>query len=284
MHKIAKEWSDAGSMSDAVHLTELLINEHRHIPSMVWLAKEFIKINAPESALDLFDKAAIEGPHHESIYNAGQLMADQKDFLGALRYFQAAARLHLTDPEHADEAITKLSEEAFDSVSRSLALKERPLKESVDAFIVGSILDLPEEIEDLWHDGVVAALFKQGHQLDMTSLQEAGVALEGINFSKESQYLSDLQWHILSELLIDVALAASEQNEHFLKVAATFMELLATKSRYCFEDYNDSENEPGCFNNAITEALSIYRKHGGVNGDENMAQRLLDLAASHPMS
>jgi hypothetical protein len=195
--------------------------------------------------------------------------------VGALNYLQAAARLHQTKPAYASEETTEVAKNAFDIVCKQITQTNMSLKQAADAFMFGTLEEVPEEVEMQWTE-VILGLIKKGGALDHEALLESAVGLQTLLATDASSY-SSLQRYIMMNLMVDLAIPLSELNASWLPVVATNAESLSLNP-FCWDAYNDSETDPGCFNTAVATALSIYSQLG----DEEGVQRVMERANSHP--
>lgn len=273
IHAIAQEWLDDGREQEA-HKLFLYLAEEGYVPSMAKMGHLYSRQEDDDSALTWFRKAGSQG-HHSSMYNVGQLLSNKKDYVGALHYLQAAARLHQTKPDYASEEVTDVAKKAFEGVCKEITQTDMSLKQAADAFMFGTLEEVSEQLEMQWSQ-VILGLIKKGGALDHDALLESAVGLQELLATNATSY-SSLQRYIMMSLIVDLAIPLSEVDESWLPVAATNAESLSLNP-YCWDAYNDSESSPGCFNTAVATALSTY----GKLGDEESVQRVIERANAHP--
>lgn len=259
---------------------------------------------SPARALKYFTKAGQQG-HHSSLYNAGLILAEglsptdemllqagavsmddyvKEDILGALAYFQAAATLHETFPEDAEEKITDVARTAHGITCRKASQRELTTRESADAFMFGTLAPsvLEGELERLWREAI-GSLTKfndtfvrtEGSVQDESSMKSAAAALSRIA-NDYGATLSELQTYLVLDNLNDMLGPLAGLDEKYVADAARRAEELAS-STLCMEQYAVTEGDPACFNGAAASAVSFYRRAR----DEAGAERVLKLANAH---
>jgi tetratricopeptide (TPR) repeat protein len=159
LYKVANAWLQSKAKTqqdDARTLLHYLADHLQHIPSMGKLGHHYAEIGNEKQALFYFQTAGENGPHHSSLYNAGRILADASDWVGALAYLKGGSTLHLTHPKYAQEKITQVSKEAYDIISRKVATADLTTQVSADVFLYASLQDVPDQAEEMWKDAIIA--------------------------------------------------------------------------------------------------------------------------------
>ena len=289
LYKVAKAWlSDTDSskgkrVEDGWELVQYLANEQSHVPSMAKMGNRLAAEGNTPAALNYFQMAGENGPHHASLYNAGNILAQTNDWVGALAYLKAGATLHATHPSFASEATTRVSTEAFEIVSERIAKSELSLRESADIFLYASLHDLPTEAEDMWKGAVMSMIRFNDTFVETDGGVQDPVAMSGAVKSLRtlwesySPVLSNLQGYLVLDHMNDMLGPLSGLDEKYVPMAAGYAEALAT-SQYCIEQFAVTERDPACFNGAAASAVSYYRR---IQDDES-ANRVVEFSRSHP--
>ena len=290
LYKVSRTWyENTSTRSDAIQLFHHLADSHGHVLSMAKLGHYYTteKGTNPQLALHYFMQAGENGPHHASLYNAGRLMAEQSDWVGALAYLRAAATLGETHPpEYITEATTQSALQAYEIVSEQIAREELTVKQVADVFIYGSLQDLPEKEVTIWSQAVMALVqFNQtfvetsGQTQDSDAMNQAAEALRVLweTYGKSGK-LSKLQTYLLLDNMNDMLGPLAGLDDAYVPMAAGYAEALATLSQYCYDQYATEEDEPACFNGAAASAMSYYRRAN----DGESAKRVLQFAQGHP--
>lgn len=286
LYKISLEWYNQESHADALEVFHHLADSGNHILSCVKLGHHYAAMGNTPLAIQYFEKAGQEGPHHASIYNAGRLLAEQGDWVGALAYLKAAATLSRSySSEFISKETTQSSLDAYDIVSRRLAREELTVVQVADVFIFGSLHDLTETAQNLWIQAVNGLLKLNQTVCDSCETRPKEV-MEEITLALRTLWetfgitgsLSSLQIFLLLDIINKMLGPLAGLDDGYVPMAAGYAEALATHSIYCWDHYASVENDDACFNDAASNAISLYRRAG----DLQSANRVLEAAQQHP--
>ena len=285
LYKVAKTWLQKENKKDAWDLLHYLATDLQHIPSMAKLGHHYAELGDTKQALVYFQTAGENGPHHASLLNAGRLLVDESDWVGAMAYLKAGCTLHLTHPKYAQEKMTQVSTESYEIVSRRASEAKLTIEESADVFLYGSLQELPDQVEELWKDAISSLIIfnstfvKTDKKIqDEQAMKQAVSSLRPI-WEQYSSSLSSLQAYLVLNHINDMMSRLAGLDDAYLPMAAGYAEALAA-SPYCYERITDTKTNPACFNGAAASAMSYYRRAS----DSNNAKRTLDMARAHPLA
>lgn len=289
IYKVALSWYNSPnekSKSDALEVLQQLADTGNHVLSAVKLGHHFVEHGNRPKAIQYFAQAGESGPHHQSLYNAGRLLAEQEDWVGALAYLKAAATLSQSrPPEYITKETTEAALVAHEIVVRTLSRESLSLVQVVDIFVYGSLVDLPEEARELWIQAVQGFVKLQDHG---DKFQSQEVIIEVIQCLRtlwekygSTGSLSHIQTYLLLDNINDMLSLLIDVDDAFVPMAAGYAEALATRSVYCYERFaTASDDDRDCFDKAIANALSLYRRVG----DNDSIKRVLHAAQQHPQA
>ena len=204
LFEVAKKWQRKDN-EDAWTLYHYLADELHHVPSMARLGHLYPETD--DRALLYFQRAAEEGPHHASMYNAGRISAQRQDWVQALYFLKAAATLGSEYPDYEQEGTTKIAREAHQTVSQQVP-DDITLVQVADVFMFGSLQDVPEPVEALWRDAITS-LVEFADKQDANAKNKAVTALQQI-IQSHSQELSPLQIRMVTNSLNEILASGSE--------------------------------------------------------------------------
>jgi hypothetical protein len=90
-------------------------------------------------------------------------------------------------------------------------------------------------------------------------------------------HLTDVQLHLLLDNLQDIAGPLSALDDMYTLKASILAEKYAI-SKYCYDDYAQTESDSSCFNGALSSAMSYYRRINSSHGVLNCHA----IGVSHP--
>jgi hypothetical protein len=291
LYKVGKAWlEDAKLESEGWKLIDYLADTRQHAPSMAQLGHKFGAEGQGQDttkALQYFKQAG-ENLHHASLYNAGLLLAQKSDWVGALAYLRGGATLHLSHPKYAQDSMTKLSVEAYNLVSEQAADAEMTIKESADVFLYGSLDESPpEDLEKLWTDAAIALVQfntsfveTNGGSQDAKAMTRVVLALRSI-WEKHSSILTSLQAYLVLDNMNDMLGPLAGLDDAYVAMAAGYAEALAV-SPYCYARGAVKEADPACFNGAAASAMSYYRRLEETASTKASQERILEIGRTHP--
>lgn len=298
LYKVAQHWynkatatttndnvGDAKNFASvALQLFHYLADEQHHVLSMAKLGHYYAGADDIPRALHYYTNAGESGPHQASLYNAGRLLVDRQDWVGAMAYLRAAATLGTSHPQYAKEATTQVAIEAFEILSSQLSRTELTVMQVADLFMYGSLEEdnLTEKAERKWRESVMSLMQFNETFVSTAGQQDPKVIETAVNAMHELYYeyqkdLSPLQTHLLLDNLNDMLGLAAGLDDKHVPLAAQYAEALAS-SPLCFQYYATSEEEGACFNGAAASAMSYYRRMANAPA----SKRVLHLAQSHP--
>lgn len=279
LHKVARGWIDEGTnVKEGWELMQYLADERSYVPSLARMGHKMSDDDKKKEALEYFQAAAVNGPHHASLMNAGRLLvegADAKgtpDYVGSLNFLRSAAMLHETHPKYAQKDLTALSKQSYDYVSEEAAGAALTLEEAIDVFIFGSLTELSEEVIKAWTEAAIAlaALEKKGANT-VVLLKTATAAIRTI-WEPHSATLTTLQAHVLLTQMTLALRKLSDLDAEYVPMFAGYAEALAM-SPHCYQKLVKE-----CFQVAISVSLQNYEQVG----DTESVNRVTALAMSHP--
>lgn len=288
VYRVALRWYDA-QQQDALEVFQHLADENNHIMSAVKLGHHYIEKEVdPQKAVHYFGFAGENGPHHASLFNAGRILAEMADWVGALAYLRAAATLSQSyPPEYINKETTESALRAYDIVSRQVSREELSVMQVGDLFIYGSLQDnLDEEAHALWGKAINGLLEFNETFVDSDGKSQSQQAMETVALSLRSLWetygsngtLSELQTYLLLYNMNDMLGPLAGLDDEYLAMAGGYTEALATMSLYCYEHVATAEDDSACFNGAAASAMSFYRR----SSDMESAKRILKVANEHP--
>lgn len=290
----------------AIKMFHYLADTKVHVDSCVNLGEiysESEQLRSTSKAFAYFERAGMEG-HHSSLYNAGRLLNQgmtesdliavqngraketdflEKDLIGAMAYFQAAAKLHESYPEDSNTGITELSRQALEALSITAVATDMSIRQTADAFIFGSLHEIPSGVEVLWRKAISSLVQtnetfveSKGETRDMTQMVSAFETLKDI-IDDHSEDLSEFQSVLTLYYVNDILGGLTGINDTYLQDAARYAEMLAF-STLCMAQFATSERDSSCFNEAASSAVSYYRRSGSFDD----AERVRIMANNHP--
>jgi TPR repeat protein len=291
LYQIARKLEDADverGLETALHIFHSLADsETGHIASQISLGFAYYKkIKDHNLALKYFIKAGEGGPHQAALFNAGRILAENSNFVPAIAYMQVAARFAESMPEDEARKLTETCTDAYNITSEKVALHGLTIQESADIFQYAALDGFPRlksKTTTRWAEAMKSLLAfndnfvsTNGQPRDQESLEIAVSNLREI-WEANSSKLSKLQTHLLLEHINEALALLARSDDLFLPAAAGYAEAFAM-SEYCNKQVALFEEEPGCFNGAVTTAMSYYRRSNDVIG----LQRVLNLARQNP--
>jgi tetratricopeptide (TPR) repeat protein len=298
LYRISQAWyKEESRRSEALQLYHHLADTHNHILSMSKLGHHYaqpqqgviITQQERDKAVHYFSQAGEKGPHHASLFNAGGLLAEESDWVGALAYLRAASTLAESHPpQYVSEATTQSALEAYAIVSERVSREQEHLTlvQVADIFIFGSLQDVPDIEASHWKEAITSLIrFNQtlvessGQSQDAESMKKVVQALRIIWESYGSLgKLSNLQAFLVLVYMNDMLSPLAALDDAYLPMAAGYSEALASLSLFCWDQYAEFEEDPSCFNEAVANAMAYYRRAG----DADAAQRVIQIARGHP--
>jgi TPR repeat protein len=277
LYQIARKLEEINTgFETALHIFHYLADETGHIASQISLGFVYYKkIKDHSQALKYFVKAGENGPHQASLFNAGRIFAENFNFVPAVAYMQAAARFGESNSEDEARKLTETCTEAYSIVSEKVALHGLTIQESVDIFQYAALDGFPKNKTRKW-EAAMQSLLAFNDKSDQEYLEITVANLREI-WEADSSKLSKLQAHLLLEHINEALALLARSDDLFVPAAAGYAEAFAM-SEYCNKQVALSEEEPGCFNGAVTIAASYYRRSSDMLG----LQRVLNLARQQP--
>lgn len=292
IYKVALSWYNtqgekSSKSEDAIEVFHQLADTGKHVMSSVKLGHHYVEIGNESLAIKYFVQAGEEGPHHQSLYNAGKLFAEQGSWVEALAYLQAAALLSKSYPqEYISKETIDVAQKAFEIICRRVSKEKLTIQSTADIFIYGSLTELPDEAQELWKQAVQGLMKYSQTVVDTGSKFQPQDAMVEATQSLQTLWetygttgkLSHLQTHLLLDNINDMLGRLADLYDAYVPMAAGYAEALATHSVYCFEDLSAvEEDDTGCFNRAVTSAVAFYRRAG----DDESVKRVLQIAQQH---
>ena len=162
IYKVALSWyntQEEKSKLEAVEVFHQLADTGDHVMSAVKLGHHYVENGDRPLAIKYFVLAGEKGPHHQSLYNAGKLSAEQGDWVEAMAYLKTAATLSQSyATKFISNETTKSALEAYEIVSRRLSREKLSIMQSANIFLSASLNDLPKKAEELWVKAVQALM------------------------------------------------------------------------------------------------------------------------------
>ena len=294
-----------------------LKSDENHILSMKNLGSLYSQaIGVPRNtiyAFNLFQQAAYMGDH-ASHYNAGLLLFEgikseylqevddgadinhyiTSDIVGALGYMQAAFKYSKSYPKHADPSITTAALQAHELICATVSRANHlSLKEIADVWLFGIIDDNERETTTLWTSAIVSLVnfndsFVNSHGRNVVGFD---VDIDSLNHNNDlihaytnltqlidtySHDMSDLQLYLALKNLNNMMGPLVGKDDSYVSKAGKYAEMLAL-TNLCRSHYATQESDPACFNDAISRAISYYRRIGDYDG----AMRIFNHGSKH---
>lgn len=281
--------------------------------------------HSPRSALRFF-KAAADGQDASGAYNAGLLLAkghnpsedgavaqeeriEGPDLIAALEYFDLASRL---SAQAQSQQVLANSLQAHAVLSDTLAASAQSpgldanalrrvfmasFKRGGDTLLEAELGPAGEGTIGITLDEGVSSLASFAAVFSATdgALPESATTLMRNVLGTfgplvDTAGLSNLQEFVLLDAIQDMLgplLGRSPEDRTLLQQAARYTERLAM-SHYCRGSFARTESESGCFNGAVSAAISYHRRLARVDGGSldaaAGADRVFELARSHAKS
>ena len=223
LYDVAKEMN-ANGVEDkltSIQIFHALADAH-HILSMVQLGHTY-SVEDKQQAIKYFVQAGEDGPHQDSLYNAGRLFLETVpvDYVRSMAYIRSAASL--ADDKHtamyAKPQMTETATKAYHDLSQALkgAVMDGgvlSLEEKMNLFAYASIRDYPppnSKGDKLW-SGAMEKLVKLVHQAKIggDSARDVG-AFAGVrkDLAKLQEVvgkkdLSALQQELITAIMADI--------------------------------------------------------------------------------
>lgn len=285
LFQVAKAATDKDEASKVFHQ----LAARGHVASQVQLGMYYHGKGDTAKALEYFTEAGENGPHQASLYNAGRIYAEVRQWVPALAYIRACATF-----QSATETASKTTQtclEAYDMLAQKIALLDGlTVEETADIFMYGSLDDsFPDETESRYWVNAIMALqqFNQtfvttsGQNQDRNQLEAVMSNLRQL-WESSSIRCSKLQAHLLLEHMNDALGPLAGYDDQYLPLAAAYAEALA-RSTYCFDHAAKDEAEAACFNGAVASAMSYFRRSSSPQMED--VKRLWKLATEdHPVA
>lgn len=262
LFQVAKAGSDKVS---AVKLYHQLAS-HQHVGSQVQLGMYYYGQGDTTTALKFFVEAGENGPHQASLYNAGKIYAETKQWVPALAYVRACATFQ--SEGETPSKTTETCVEAFDMIAKKVSeIDSLSVEETADIFMYGSLDEsFPGETEAQYWVNAIMALQKfnqtfvatSGQSQDREQLEIVKSNLHQL-WGTSATKCSKLQAYLLLEHMNDALGPLAGYDDKYLSLAAAYAEALA-RSPYCFDHAANDEADAACFNGAVASAMSYYRR------------------------
>lgn len=223
------------------------------IPSQISLAFYYHKVanepNDVDKALYYFEQAG-QGGHPASLYNAGRLHAEKRQWVPAMAYIQAAIGAAPENEEFQDTC-----RQAHAQLSQTLGLAPLSFHDVADLFIFGNVEPFADDSPAmaLWK-GAVDMLEKR----DPNSEPEALEKLTKLH-TDHKEDLSLLQTHLLLIQITTLIERLVLVDDKLVEPAARYWQAQAV-SLFCYEQAAVTSDEPGCFNYALSQSALYYRQ------------------------
>lgn len=185
-----------------------------HVPSMARLGRVYSERGDARRAVRYLVQAGEDGPHQESLYEAGRWFAREGELAPALAYAKAAVVLSERRPDLAKPSTTETANEGYDLLGERLRRVELSPQQLADVFPYADLNDFPiegSESEKLW-DAAMRNLQSSfvGDSNTISALETSVKLLSDFQTAYDKD-MSDLQRDLLRRIITQVLKLLSDE-------------------------------------------------------------------------